>query len=81
MLRTSQLMFLGPDASLTSLHCEPAHRGKGFGWKVVAKLHLEQLCRYGDDARMGLAFVGADNAASQAVMRSLSGQKVSEVSW
>ena len=47
--------FLGPDGSLTSLHVEPPHRGKGLA-KAVAKRLFEKL---GED-RGGVGFANVD---------------------
>ena len=47
--------FLGPDGSLTSLHVEPPHRGKGLA-KAVAKRLFKKL---GED-RGGVGFANVD---------------------
>ncbi|KAI0482981.1 hypothetical protein GGR56DRAFT_670800 [Xylariaceae sp. FL0804] len=73
--------FLGPDSSLTSLHCEPDYRGRGLAKAVAAKLLRDHLGRYGEDSGYGFADVAPDNPSSQGVCRSLGGEIMSQVSW
>ncbi|KAI1082739.1 hypothetical protein F5B20DRAFT_482405 [Whalleya microplaca] len=72
--------FLGPDSSLTSLHCEEEYRGRGFAKAVAAKLLREHLADYGDDGYCW-ADVAPDNLSSQGVCKSLGGKIASAVSW
>jgi ribosomal protein S18 acetylase RimI-like enzyme len=76
--------FLGLDGSLSTLHVEPEHRGKG-----VAKLVASKLLRtYADGLavdRDGDAWAHADvydgNVQSEAVCRSLGASKTWAVFW
>ncbi|RDI89754.1 hypothetical protein Vi05172_g283 [Venturia inaequalis] len=81
--------FLGPDASLTSLHCEPEYRGKGFAKVLARKLFREG--GYGDEAKdtheeiddekWAHADVALDNVSSQGVCRGLGGEGAWNVVW
>ncbi|TID16390.1 hypothetical protein E6O75_ATG11508 [Venturia nashicola] len=81
--------FLGPDASLSSLHCEPAYRGKGFAKVLARKLFREG--GYGDEVkhtdeeidggRWAHADVALDNISSQGVCKSLGGEAAWNVVW
>lgn len=81
--------FLGPDASLSSLHCEPAYRGKGFAKVLAGKLFREG--GYGDEAkdmdeeveggRWAHADVTLDNVSSQGVCKGLGGEGAWNVVW
>ncbi|QDS67812.1 hypothetical protein FKW77_007100 [Venturia effusa] len=81
--------FLGPDASLTSLHCEPEYRGKGFAKVLARKLFREG--GFGnrvkdteeeiDGGRWAHADVALDNVASQAVCKGLGGEESWNVVW
>ncbi|KAK8035913.1 hypothetical protein PG991_001986 [Apiospora marii] len=58
--------FLGPDGSLSSLHCEEPYRGRGFAKAVAIKLLKDRLRDYGgDDSTLFCAEVAQDNASSQ----------------
>ncbi|KAI0136578.1 hypothetical protein BJ170DRAFT_710613 [Xylariales sp. AK1849] len=72
--------FLGPDSSLTSLHCEEEYRGRGFAKAVAIKLMRDHLQDYGGDGLCS-ADVAPDNPSSQGVCRSLSGKIMWVVSW
>ncbi|KAI0600243.1 hypothetical protein F4775DRAFT_76952 [Biscogniauxia sp. FL1348] len=72
--------FLGPDSSLSSLHCEKPYRGKGLAKAVAAKLLRDHLKDYGDE-EYGWADVAPDNPQSQGVCKSLGGKIGWQVSW
>ncbi|KAI5927812.1 hypothetical protein F4810DRAFT_283712 [Camillea tinctor] len=65
--------FLGPDSSLSSLHCEKTYRGKGLAKAVAVKLLRDHLKDYGDE-EYGWADVAPDNPPSQGVCKSLGGK-------
>ncbi|KAI3342808.1 hypothetical protein F4824DRAFT_120496 [Ustulina deusta] len=73
--------FLGPDSSLSSLHCEEPYRGRGIAKALAAKVLREHLTDYSDDACYGWADVAPDNIQSQGVCRSLKGQARWQISW
>ena len=77
--------FLGKDASLTSLHVEPRHRGKGLAGAVTRKLFAMQDSVFGDGdgqgTRMGHADVFQSNAPSRRVMEKLGGESKWVVVW
>ncbi|KAK8140268.1 hypothetical protein PG984_000334 [Apiospora sp. TS-2023a] len=74
--------FLGPDASLSSLHCEEPYRGRGFAKAVAVKLLKERLRDYGgEDSTLCCAEVAQDNPSSQGVCKSLGGKIGWTVSW
>ncbi|KAI1734470.1 hypothetical protein F4680DRAFT_462357 [Xylaria scruposa] len=72
--------FLGPDSSLSGLHCEEAYRGKGIAKAVAVKVLQDHLKDYSDDGH-GWADVAPDNIQSQGVCRSLNGQVKWQISW
>jgi len=72
--------FLGPDGSITSLHCEKDYRGQGLAKAVTVRLHREQLKAFSTDG-LGHADVSTQNLQSQGVCMSLGGQVVSQVYW
>ncbi|KAI1486226.1 hypothetical protein F5X96DRAFT_682182 [Biscogniauxia mediterranea] len=72
--------FLGPDSSLSSLHCEKQYRGKGLAKAVAVKLLRDHLKDYGDE-EYGWADVAPDNLQSQGVCKSLGGKIGWQVSW
>ncbi|RYP19425.1 hypothetical protein DL767_009648 [Monosporascus sp. MG133] len=71
---------VGPDSSLSSLHCEPEYRGGGLAKAVAVKLMRDHLKDYGDEG-YGWADVAPDNPSSQGVCKSLGGQIAWTVSW
>lgn len=77
--------FLGKDASLTSLHVEPRHRGKGLAGAVTRKLFAMQDSVFGTEAgrstSMGHADVYESNTPSRRVMEKLGGQSKWVVVW
>ncbi|KAK8087982.1 GNAT family protein, partial [Apiospora hydei] len=67
--------FLGPDASLSSLHCEEPYRGRGYAKAVATKLIKDHLKDYGgDDSTLCCAEVASNNPSSQGVCKSLDGK-------
>ncbi|RYO98731.1 hypothetical protein DL763_001992 [Monosporascus cannonballus] len=72
--------LLGPDSSLSSLHCEPEYRGRSLAKAVAVKLMRDHLRDYGDEG-YGWADVAPNNPSSQGVCRSLGGQIAWTVSW
>ncbi|KAI1415909.1 hypothetical protein F5Y13DRAFT_139963 [Hypoxylon sp. FL1857] len=72
--------LLGPDSSLSGLHCEEEYRGKGFAKAVAIRILREHLKDYDDDGRCW-ADVAPDNPKSQAVCKSLGGKVAWAVSW
>lgn len=84
--------FLGLDASLTTLHVEPAYRGLGLAKSLSLKLFSDDMDIYyqhdpiptGKDytqERYAHADVAIDNKASQGVCESLGGKWNFEVFW
>ncbi|MCJ1438754.1 hypothetical protein MMC27_008144 [Xylographa pallens] len=81
--------FLGPDGSLTSLHVEPAWRGKGLG-KLVTRRLFGLLGKGGGASGFGDVGVGeewchsdvaTDNMGSIGVARGLGGEDGWECFW
>lgn len=73
--------FLGKDASLTSLHVEPRHRGKGLAGRVTRRLFAMQEDVFGKGTGMGHADVFEGNGASRRVMEKLGGEGRWVVVW
>ncbi|KAI2784682.1 hypothetical protein F4815DRAFT_440985 [Daldinia loculata] len=73
-------VILGPDSSLSNLHCEEEWRGKGFAKAVAVKILRERLKEYDDDEHCW-ADVAPDNPKSQRVCKSLGGKVAWSVSW
>lgn len=77
--------FLGKDASLSSLHVEPRHRGKGLAGAVTRKLFAMQDSVFGlgdgQGTKMGHADVSEGNAPSRRVMEKLGGESKWVVVW
>jgi ribosomal protein S18 acetylase RimI-like enzyme len=85
--------FLGLDASLTTLHVEPAHRGLGLAKSLSLRLFSEDMdiyCQHNPTStekethvgeRYAHADVAIDNKASQGVCESLGGKWYFEVFW
>ncbi|KAI0432937.1 hypothetical protein F5Y09DRAFT_113528 [Xylaria sp. FL1042] len=73
--------FLGPDSSLSSLHCEEPYRGRGIAKAVAVRVLRDHLKDYGGDGYYGWADVAPDNLQSQGVCRSLNGQPRWQISW
>ncbi|KAI0486258.1 hypothetical protein F4859DRAFT_362668 [Xylaria cf. heliscus] len=72
--------FLGPDSSLSGLHCEEPYRGRGLAKAVAVKVLQDHLRDYSDDGH-GWADVAPDNLQSQGVCRSLNGRPKWQISW
>lgn len=72
--------LLGPDSSLSNLHCEEEWRGRGFAKAVAVKLFRERLKEFDDDGYCW-ANVAPDNPGSQRVCKSLGGKVAWSVSW
>ncbi|KAF2969501.1 hypothetical protein GQX73_g4076 [Xylaria multiplex] len=72
--------FLGPDSSLSSLHCEESYRGRGIAKAVAVKVLKDHLRDYSDEP-YGWADVALDNIQSQGVCKSLHGQVGWQISW
>ncbi|KAI1432391.1 hypothetical protein GGR50DRAFT_688986 [Xylaria sp. CBS 124048] len=72
--------FLGPDSSLSSLHCEVPYRGRGFAKAVAVKLLSDRVREYGDEG-VAWADVSPDNLQSQGVCRGLNGEVKWRISW
>lgn len=73
-------VILGPDSSLSNLHCEEEWRGKGFAKAAAVKILRERLKEYDDDEHCW-ADVAPDNPKSQRVCKSLGGKVAWSVSW
>ncbi|KAI8954732.1 hypothetical protein F4801DRAFT_447083 [Xylaria longipes] len=72
--------FLGPDSSLSGLHCEEPYRGRGIAKAVAVKVLQDHLKDYSDDG-YGWADVAPENIQSRGVCRSLNGQVKWQISW
>ncbi|KAI1203133.1 hypothetical protein F5X97DRAFT_158929 [Nemania serpens] len=72
--------FLGPDSSLSSLHCEEPYRGRGLAKAVAVRILRDHVRDYGDDA-YAWADVAPDNIQSQSVCRALNGHAKWQISW
>ncbi|KAI9835201.1 MAG: hypothetical protein M1819_002571 [Sarea resinae] len=74
--------FLGPDASLMSLHVEEPYRGRGMAKAVASRMFNQGMDRYAADG-IGHADVLTDNIQSIGVMKSLNGIGIEgfEVYW
>ena len=79
--------FLGTDASLSSLHVEPAFRGKGLAKTLAVRLFREKSSLYNAGEVDGEAYtslhcdVAPENHSSNGVCKSLGGQVISHVRW
>lgn len=78
--------FLGPDASLSSLHVEPEQRGQGLAKVLANKLFAEGMNIYGEEPsastdRWAHADVAVDNIASNNVCKGLGGSWSFHVYW
>ncbi|KAI1147870.1 hypothetical protein F4825DRAFT_125577 [Nemania diffusa] len=72
--------YLGPDSSLSSLHCEEPFRGRGIAKAVAVRVLRDHLKEYSDDP-YGWADVAPDNTQSRSVCRSLNGHPMWQISW
>lgn len=81
--------FLGKDASLTSLHTEPEHRGKGLAVLLSKELFRQQnehFCTLGDEGKDDEVFwahadVAENNMASRKVMEKIGGKVEWQTCW
>ena len=73
--------FLGKDASLTSLHVESRHRGRGLAGAVTQKLFSMQTEVFSEGTTMGHADVFESNTPSRRVMEKLGGKNQWVVVW
>lgn len=78
-------VFIGLDASLTTLHVEPEWRGRGLAKLITAKLFREKMDRFFEEdgmaEKMGYGFVVVGNKASEGMCRSLGGRSEWESYW
>ncbi|KAK7418803.1 hypothetical protein QQZ08_011126 [Neonectria magnoliae] len=72
--------FLGPDGSLSSLHCEEGYRRQGLAKTLAAKLFRERTSEYGDDGWCS-ADVSPSNQGSRRMCMRLNGKPYWTVSW
>ncbi|KAF2482622.1 hypothetical protein BDY17DRAFT_311070 [Neohortaea acidophila] len=75
--------FVGLDGSLTTLHVEPAYRGKGLAKTITTKLFKEKMERFQEDGlpRWAHGYVIVGNQESEGMCRSLGGKSGWEVYW
>ncbi|KXH66671.1 acetyltransferase [Colletotrichum salicis] len=72
--------FLGTDASLSSLHCEPPYRQRGYAKALASKLMKRSSSEYGADG-WASADVAPYNTGSKKMCQSLGGRHTWNVSW
>ncbi|KAK2058720.1 acetyltransferase [Colletotrichum caudatum] len=72
--------FLGTDGSLSSLHCEPPYRRRGYAKALAAMLFRTGTGAYGPDG-WASADVAPDNVGSRAMCKSLNGRHAWNCSW
>ncbi|KAK1573656.1 acetyltransferase [Colletotrichum navitas] len=72
--------FLGTDGSLSSLHCEPPYRRRGYAKALAARLFKTGTGHYGLDG-WASADVAPDNVGSRAMCKSLNGRHAWNCSW
>ncbi|KAI9684569.1 MAG: hypothetical protein M1822_005657 [Bathelium mastoideum] len=74
--------FLGTEGGLSTLHVEPAFRGKGLAKTVAGRLLVDALERaYGAEEPWAHSEVAEENVASVGVMRALGARKGSLMWW
>ncbi|KAL9105319.1 MAG: hypothetical protein Q9227_009486 [Pyrenula ochraceoflavens] len=74
--------FLGVDGSLSSLHTEVEHRGRGLGVRLSRHLFGKQRQVFGNGGgQWGHADVAEDNAGSRRVMEKVGGQVMWRNGW
>ncbi|KIV83191.1 hypothetical protein PV11_05241 [Exophiala sideris] len=73
--------FLGKDASISSLHTEPEHRGKGLAVCLSKELLKRQGSAFAGQQSWGHADVSKENAPSRRVMEKLGGVPMWMVMW
>ncbi|KXS99564.1 hypothetical protein AC578_2219 [Pseudocercospora eumusae] len=76
-------VFVGIDASLTTLHVEEEWRGKGLAKMIALKLWREKMDRFWEDGVPKVAhdYVIRGNAASVATSESLGGRHIGDTFW
>ncbi|KAK2030823.1 acetyltransferase [Colletotrichum zoysiae] len=72
--------FLGTDGSLSSLHCEPPYRRRGYAKALAARLFKTGTGAYGPDG-WASADVAPDNVGSRSMCKSLNGRHAWDCSW
>ena len=81
--------FVGLDASLTTLHVEPAYRGRGLAKALTIKLFSEKMGVFweqegsgdGSTTRWAQGYVIRGNAQSEGMCRSIGGKSEWDVYW
>ncbi|GKT47824.1 uncharacterized protein ColSpa_08005 [Colletotrichum spaethianum] len=74
------LLYKGTDGSLSSLHCEPPYRQRGYAKALAAKLFKRNSSDYGPDG-WASADVAPDNLGSRGMCKSLNGKHAWNCSW
>ncbi|KXT15021.1 hypothetical protein AC579_7752 [Pseudocercospora musae] len=76
-------VFVGIDASLTTLHVEEEWRGKGLAKMIALKLWREKMDRFWEDGVLKFThdYVIRGNAASVATSESLGGKHIGDTFW
>ncbi|TID02839.1 hypothetical protein CH35J_004551 [Colletotrichum higginsianum] len=72
--------FLGTDGSLSSLHCEPEYRQRGYAKALAARLLKRGTGDYGSDG-WACADVAPTNLGSRGMCKSLNGRHAWNCSW
>ncbi|OHW92182.1 GNAT family protein [Colletotrichum incanum] len=72
--------FLGPDGSLSSLHCEPQYRQRGYAKALASRLFKRSASDYGSDGWV-CADVAPENLGSRSMCKSLNGRHAWNCSW
>lgn len=73
--------FLGFDGSLSTLHTEPEHRGKGLGVQMSRRLFQDQGAVFSAATNWAHADVSEDNEQSRRVMEKIGGKVMWENCW
>ncbi|KAL9623984.1 MAG: hypothetical protein Q9160_001737 [Pyrenula sp. 1 TL-2023] len=73
--------FLGFDGSLSTLHTEPEHRGKGLGVQMSRHLFQDQGAVFSSGTDWAHADVGEDNQQSRRVMEKIGGRVMWQNCW
>ncbi|KZL66325.1 GNAT family acetyltransferase [Colletotrichum tofieldiae] len=72
--------FLGTDGSLSSLHCEPPYRQRGYAKALASRLFKRSASDYGSDGWV-CADVAPENLGSKGMCKSLNGRHAWNCSW
>ncbi|KAK1977738.1 hypothetical protein LZ30DRAFT_730936 [Colletotrichum cereale] len=72
--------FLGTDGSLSSLHCEPPYRRRGYAKALAARVFKRSTGEYGPDG-WASADVAPNNVGSRGMCRNLNGRHAWNCSW